>query len=138
MDYRTELERLMGRKLKRTEIVHHKDGDHSNNRINNLEVIDASSHKKKIRLTKQEYLERVIDIIHNNVPFSGDVLYNDLRLLFTDKQIEIILRRFFGLEITKQDREIFSRSIKKKLMVLTNPDLQKLADTVSKKRYKPG
>ena len=137
MDYRSELERLLGRKLERTEVVHHKDGDHSNNKVDNLDVINVDSHNQKVHPTKQEYLERVIDLIHNNVSFSGDVLYKDLRLLFTDKQIEIILRRFFGLEVTKQDREVFSRRIKKKLMAVRNQDLLKMIDIVCKKGYKP-
>lgn len=137
MDYRSELERLLGRKLERTEVVHHKDGDHSNNKVNNLEVIDVADHNQQVHPTKQEYLERVIDLIHNNISFSGDILYNDMRLLFTDRQIEIILRRFFGMGITKLDREIFSRKLKKKLMAIRNPDLQKVADIVSKKGYKP-
>ena len=38
------MQKSIGRKLRTEEHVHHKDGDHTNNDINNLEVISASDH----------------------------------------------------------------------------------------------
>lgn len=45
--HRAVMERRLGRKLKRSEHVHHKDGDPSNNRVKNLELITASDHAKE-------------------------------------------------------------------------------------------
>lgn len=44
--YRKIAEIKIGRKLLHDEEVHHIDGDHSNNSINNLQVITASEHSK--------------------------------------------------------------------------------------------
>ena len=44
--HRHIMEQLLGRKLKRNEHVHHKDGNRSNNNIDNLELLDGSEHHK--------------------------------------------------------------------------------------------
>ena len=41
------MEQHLGRKLDRLEIVHHKDGDSLNNNIENLEIVDHSTHAIK-------------------------------------------------------------------------------------------
>lgn len=41
---RAKMERHLGRKLLRSEHVHHKDRDYTNNVLDNLEVKDASEH----------------------------------------------------------------------------------------------
>jgi hypothetical protein len=43
--HRLLVEWIIGRKLKRTEYVHHKNGDVLNNYINNLEIMEASKHQ---------------------------------------------------------------------------------------------
>lgn len=45
-EHRKIMEEYLGRKLERHEVVHHKDGDKSNNDINNLEVMPLSYHSK--------------------------------------------------------------------------------------------
>jgi hypothetical protein len=45
--HRWLMERRIGRKLLRTEVVHHKDGDIHNNSIDNLEVMSLSEHSRK-------------------------------------------------------------------------------------------
>ena len=44
--HRIIMEKFLGRKLNRFEVVHHKDGDKSNNIINNLELMSLSKHSK--------------------------------------------------------------------------------------------
>ncbi len=47
--------------------------------------------------------------------------------IFSKKQKEIFLKKLKGEKLTKTEREYYSRSIKKKVLALANPDLHKLA-----------
>lgn len=47
--------------------------------------------------------------------------------IFSMKQKEIFLKKVKGEKLTKTEREYYSRSIKKKVLALANPNLHKLA-----------
>lgn len=47
--------------------------------------------------------------------------------IFSKKQKEIFLKRLKGEKLTKTEREYYSRSVKKKVLALSNLDLHKLA-----------
>jgi hypothetical protein len=47
--HRFVMEQYLRRKLNRYEVVHHKDGDKTNNSIDNLEVMSLSEHSKQHR-----------------------------------------------------------------------------------------
>lgn len=47
------MEQYLGRKLARTELVHHKDGNGLNNNIENLEVMTLAEHNKRHSIERQ-------------------------------------------------------------------------------------
>ena len=49
-EHRYIMEQHLGRKLTRYEVVHHKDGDKSNNDIENLELTSLSEHTRQHQL----------------------------------------------------------------------------------------
>lgn len=50
-----------------------------------------------------------------------------LSQLFSDKQKELFKKKLEGVPLTKTEREYYSRTVKKKVVALSNPDLHRLA-----------
>lgn len=52
--------------------------------------------------------------------------------VFSKKQKELFMKKLKGEQMTKTEREYFSRSVKKKMVALANSDLHKLATKLIK------
>jgi len=50
-----------------------------------------------------------------------------LSQIFSKKQKELFFKKLKGEKLTKTEREYYSRSVKKKVLALSNSDLHKLA-----------
>lgn len=57
-------------------------------------------------------------------------LYYCLSSIFTDRQIEIIMKKYKGEKLTKTEGEYFSRTIKKKLKAISNNNLHKISKQI--------
>ena len=53
--------------------------------------------------------------------------------IFSERQKELFLKKISGERMTKTEREYYSRSVKKKVLALANPDLHRLAEKLAKK-----
>ncbi|MFO7599926.1 MAG: hypothetical protein R6X27_08975, partial [Candidatus Desulfacyla sp.] len=58
-------------------------------------------------------------------------IHRHLRLLFSAKQEELILKKLNGEPLTKTEREYYSRVVKKKLKALADKNLQELASRLT-------
>ncbi len=60
-------------------------------------------------------------------------LHYYLSTLFSPKQKELVLKKLNGEHLSKTEKEYFSRTVKKKLEALANPEVKKVAATLTKK-----
>lgn len=70
-EHRYIMEQHLGRKLKKDEVVHHIDGDKSNNNIYNLEVLMRNEHSRNHRLNKKLSKETKNKISKSNLGRKG-------------------------------------------------------------------
>ena len=125
MDYRKIMEKHLGRKLSKDEVIHHKDGDCRNNSVDNLEITNRKEHGNKPHLTAQDW-----EIINSKLKVSELDLSQKLSVIFAPRQKNIIFRKFYGEKLTKTECEYYSRVIVKKLRVLASDDVHKFVQSI--------
>lgn len=59
--------------------------------------------------------------------FGSADLSERMDYLFSEKQKELVFKKAKGLQLTKTEREYFSRVVKKKLSAIADPEMQELA-----------
>ena len=93
-----------------------------------LEDIDENMSSERVVTSFKNYFKRA-DIDLKEVAEMQDEFELEYAMsqIFSKKQKEIFLKKLKGEKLTKTEREYYSRSIKKKVLALANPDLHKLA-----------
>ena len=127
MDYRRIIEENLGRKLLSTEIVHHKDGNQHNNKLENLEITTRGKHRRKKHLRPEDWEKIIQDFLVNDINITAQNLNNALDILFTFRQKEIIFRKIYGFRLSKTEKEYYSRIIKKKIRAVASTTLYRIA-----------
>ena len=130
MNYREIIENNINRKLLSSEIIHHKDGNQHNNSIDNLEITSHSEHLKKQHLSGEDWKKFISKLLENDIDITAIKLNENLSIFFTERQKQIIFRRVYKLDLSKSEKEYYSRVIKKKLIALASPNLHKIAHDI--------
>ena len=131
VNYRKIMELKLGRKLKSSEIVHHKDANNENDIPSNLQLISSQKNHNKIPKKKRTITLEQINQLLVQTQINDLTSFNSaLKELFTPYQIELIIKKSKNKLISKTDREVFSRVIRKKLLALANDQLYQLAQRI--------
>ena len=124
-DYREIAEKKIGRKLKKGEIVHHLDGDSTNDDPDNLFVCkNQSEHmllENQIKINWNFKSQDLLNEVMGEITFKASKQFTEaLRCFFTDRQLNLIYRKVLYTPkcFSKTEGEYYSRVIKKKLKAI--------------------
>lgn len=126
-DYRAKVSKRIGRKLESSEEVHHKDGDQHNNEDSNLQIVKGkSAHRKLDAKVNVKWKEKLLALTQEK-GYKDTPITEALNQFFTERQQYIMYRKLAGLELSKTEREYYSRTIKKKLKAIAHPKLHDIS-----------
>ena len=94
----------------------------------NLEDIDGIMSSERVVNSFKNYFKRAEIDLKEVADLQDEFeLEYAMSQIFSKRQKEIFLKKLKGENLTKTEREYYSRTIKKKVLALANPDLHKLA-----------
>lgn len=94
----------------------------------NFHVMGYAFSPERLKDVFAAYLKNEVEEVKRQTEKQEDFsLEYALSQVFSPKQKELFLKRVKGLELNKTEREYFSRTVKKKLFALVNPELSRFA-----------
>lgn len=94
----------------------------------NFNVMGYTFSPERLKDVFAAYLKNEVEEVKKQTEKQEDFsLEYALSQVFSPKQKELFLKRVKGLELNKTEREYFSRTVKKKLFALVNPELSRFA-----------
>lgn len=94
----------------------------------NFNVMGYAFSPERLKDVFAAYLKNEVEEVKRQTEKQEDFsLEYALSQVFSPKQKELFLKRVKGLELNKTEREYFSRTVKKKLFALVNPELSRFA-----------
>lgn len=94
----------------------------------NFNVAEYTFSPERLKDVFATYLKNEVEEVKRQTEKQEDFsLEYALSQVFSPKQKELFLKRVKGLELNKTEREYFSRTVKKKLFALVNPELSRFA-----------
>jgi|CXWL01.1.fsa_nt_gi hypothetical protein len=94
----------------------------------NFNVMGYTFSPERLRDVFASYLKNEVDEVKKQTEKQEDLsLEYALSQVFSPKQKELFLKKVKGLELNKTEKEYFSRTVKKKLLALVNPELSRFA-----------
>jgi len=124
-DYRKIVEKKIGRKLNSGEIVHHLDGNSTNNDPDNLFVCENQSEhmllENRIKINWNQKSQELLNEVMGELRFKASNQFTKaLSCFFTDRQITLIYRKVLYTRqcFSKTENEYYLRVIEKKLKAI--------------------
>jgi len=99
----------------------------------NLNVAGKEMSAERLKTVFENYFSKAAAKKLNELLSEKDELGLEYALshVFSPKQKELFLKKLRGEELTKTEKEYFSRAVKKKVLALSNPQLQRAAQKLS-------
>ncbi len=95
---------------------------------NSLHLAGYTFSAERLKNVFAAYLKNEVDAVKKHTEKQENFsLEYALSQVFSPKQKELFLKKVKGLELNKTEREYFSRTVKKKLLALVNPELSRFA-----------
>lgn len=87
---------------------------------------------KKVKVARKNQVKNSVDLPPHIIVERKNI-EDMLQILFSPKQTELFLKKSQGLPFTKTEKEYFSRIIKKKVSVLADENIHRLAQKIQAK-----